>query len=264
MITSTTLKRLAALNLGADALNEVLAIIAEVQSVEDERREKAARRQRVKRARDDGADLFPDPTAIESRQSHGDSHANVTVTVTPESRGQADSAKKSPDPYKTTSSLCSEVEEHDGGDAREPLISDESEALADEVAAIAGLDPDPRATPPGWCGAASRVKIWLDGGWHPDVIRAAVRATMIRKRDGPPDTPIYFEKPIARLHAQQGRPLPVATIPHPESFHVGPSQRSENSIIGYIKQSIAERTPEGRRENDPGGVVVALRRLSEG
>lgn len=123
-----------------------------------------------------------------------------------------DDSKKCPQTPINTSSLCSEVKEHDGGgDAREPLISDEAVALADEVAAIAGLDPtDPLATPPGWCGAALKVQSWLNGGWHPDVIRAGTRAAMARKRDGPPDTATYFEKPIARLHAQQGQPLPIA------------------------------------------------------
>jgi hypothetical protein len=44
------------------------------------------------------------------------------------------------------------------------LISPAAHELATEIAAIAGIDPDPLACPPGWCGAAMRVQAWLTSG----------------------------------------------------------------------------------------------------
>ncbi len=104
-----------------------------------------------------------------------------------------------------------EEEVDDDAGAREVpeiLISEAAVTIADEVASIAGLDPaDRMATPPGWCGAAAQVQTWL-AHWPRETILAGARAAMARKRDGPPGSPKYFERPIAQFHLQLTRPMP--------------------------------------------------------
>jgi hypothetical protein len=102
--------------------------------------------------------------------------------------------------------------EDGGGDARareaapkSGLISNEAMALADDLAVIAGHDP--AFLPPAWCGAAMRVQAWLSTGWTRDVILIGAKAAMSSKRDGPPGTVNYFEKPIARVQAQKLAPI---------------------------------------------------------
>jgi uncharacterized protein YdaU (DUF1376 family) len=105
---------------------------------------------------------------------------------------------------------------------RVPLvISAEACALAEEIAGVAGLR-DAAARPPAWVGAALHVAKWLAAGWKAEVIRAAVAQAMQRKRDGPPASIAYFEKPIAAAHAALSAPLPVAEIKQTaEVIHVG-------------------------------------------
>jgi hypothetical protein len=91
------------------------------------------------------------------------------------------------------------------------LISSAAQKLADEITVIAGIDPDPLACPPGWCGAAMQVQAWLGAGWPAEAIRLGVRTAMnsaIRKRDGPPATPKYFENSIMKAVAEIRRPAP--------------------------------------------------------
>lgn len=101
-----------------------------------------------------------------------------------------------------------ESKKEGGGDARarEPgrkLISEEAHAFADELAVIAGHDP--KFLPPQWVskGPAYRVQMMLDAGWRVEVMREAAKATMRRKRDGAPDSILYFDKIFARAHAPQ-------------------------------------------------------------
>jgi len=107
-----------------------------------------------------------------------------------------------------------EPKEGSGDSARErPLISPEAHAFADELALIAGHDP--KFLPPQWvsAGPAYRVQMMLDQGWNVEIMRETARATMQRKRDGPPITIRYFEKSFARAHVQQP-PLPTAERSH--------------------------------------------------
>lgn len=93
------------------------------------------------------------------------------------------------------------------------LITPEAHALADELAAIAGVGAG-TDTPPGWCGAAHRVQTWLSRGWTRDAVLIGARASMARKRDGPPGGVGYFEPAIAREIAAQAKPIPeVVTLP---------------------------------------------------
>lgn len=126
-------------------------------------------------------------------------------------------------------------EDGGGGDAREPLVSDAAHSLAAEIAAIAGY-PEPIDWPPGWCGAPMRVQTWLNEGWPREVILVAVRESMGRKRDGPPDTVNYFEKAVARAVARQSAPLPkVVTDSSPEVIHAQADQRHPGGAYGASK-----------------------------
>jgi hypothetical protein len=58
--------------------------------------------------------------------------------------------------------------------------------------------------PPSWCGAP-----WLANGRRREVILAALRASMAKKRDGAPVTVSHFERAIARAHAEPSAPLPT-------------------------------------------------------
>lgn len=122
-------------------------------------------------------------------------------------RDRSQPQKEVPTPLRKTTSLRS-VEDGGGGSAREAplvLVTQEAFTIADEIGTIVGLDPE--FTPPGWCGAAMQVQAWLAHWTHNEII-AGVRAGMAGKRDGPPESPRYFEKPIARVHLRLVKPMP--------------------------------------------------------
>lgn len=140
--------------------------------------------------------------------------------------------KQSSEPVPKKGEISSQMEEEggndDGGDTRDN-ISRETLSLADDLAEIAGLGRDPKNLPPGWCGAPMRIQAWLDHGWSPELIRVGAREAMGRKRDGPPDTVNYFEKPIARAVAKQTSPLPVVVLQTPKVIHGTAPDRSEQT-----------------------------------
>lgn len=104
--------------------------------------------------------------------------------------------------------------------------------LAEQVATIAG-HPDPQHWPPGWCGAPLRVEAWLaDPAWTTDIILAACREAMARKRDGPPHNIKFFENAIATAVARQAQPLPKVIITNPEPIHVQASQHHPAGPFG--------------------------------
>ncbi|CAL8974506.1 hypothetical protein RHODGE_RHODGE_03304 [Rhodoplanes serenus] len=101
------------------------------------------------------------------------------------------------------------------------LITPEAHALAAELAAIAGVGAG-QDTPPGWCGAAHRVQTWLSRGWTRDVVLIGARASMARKRDGPPGGVGYFEPAIAREIAAQAKPIPEVVALPAKTIHGDP------------------------------------------
>ena len=96
-----------------------------------------------------------------------------------------------------------EEEERGGGGGRAPEAIDDLSTLAielaDEVSLILGIGTGPD-TPYGWCGAAMWFQAGLTSGWNPEVVRIAARKIASGKRDGPPSTFRYLEKPITREH----------------------------------------------------------------
>lgn len=137
------------------------------------------------------------------------------------------------------------IEGDDGGDGVRVRASE----LATEVATIAGF-PDPKAWPPGWCGAPLRVEAWIRSGWQVPIVLAACRAAMMRKRDGPPGSIKFFEPAIAREHAQQADPLPIVTLTEREANHgtaVRPNRDAKSGLAAIDR--VFERLAEVRRRD---------------
>jgi hypothetical protein len=63
------------------------------------------------------------------------------------------------------------------------------------------------------------VQSWLNGGWNRDCIMAGVQKGMVSRAGDPPSTIKYFEKAIARAHAELSRPLPVVTLQPGQTFN---------------------------------------------
>lgn len=191
---------------------------------------RAADRERLRVKRQKNAapselDLFVDvPAKVESLESprHG------------ESLRQEEQTKVPPHPPITTSQ---EDDDADDAGARElGLISQEANLIADEVAVASGIDP--KFLPPAWCGAAYRVQRWLDAGLGREVILIGVRTAMARKRDGPPFSISYFERPIAAAKAELGKPVALAepaTGPPRPRFETARDRRASS-----ISQSLAK------------------------
>ena len=198
---------------------------------------------------------------LRQNPSNAGSNAGSNATQTPPAIGQQ--SPSNPNPIKK------ERKERGGREhAREaePLVSAEAIGLAKEIAEIAGF-PSPQDWPPGWCGAPMRVHTMLAEGWRREVMLASARETMAKKRDGPPDSITYFEKPFARAHARQAAPLPV--VQHqiePEKVHgrnVGTA--GGDSLKGALARlaSAADRA-RASEDEEPGSGPPPPRLLSHG
>jgi hypothetical protein len=108
----------------------------------------------------------------------------------------------------------SEVGGGESARAREPLVKPEAFALAERIATIAGF-PDPKAWPPGWCGAPLAVQAMLDRGWQAEIMVATAHVVMNRKAPGEIETVNYFEKPFRRAHeCPSPQPQSEGSKPH--------------------------------------------------
>lgn len=129
------------------------------------------------------------------------------------------------------------------------LTTSEAMDLCEKLLAIAGHDP--KFWPPGWCGAPLTVQKWLNGGWQPEIILAAVKSAAGRKRGAPANSVQFFENAIAEEHARQAAPLPVVEIKQAQTLTVthGNAQiRSGGSLTDSIKRELAEL--EGSESTD--------------
>lgn len=145
----------------------------------------------------------------------------------------------------------------DGGDTREPLISSEAMEIADELAPIAGHDP--QFVPPSWCGAAGRVEMWIANGWRRPLILETARAVMAKKRDGPPGSVQYFEKAIAKAHAQTAKPLPKVNVIPGETIDVRAGQGPQaNRSASAAARDLADRLVDRIAEWDATGGCGAV------
>lgn len=111
-----------------------------------------------------------------------------------------------------------------------PLVSDSAFEIATELGKVCGFK-EPLDWPPAWCGAPMRVQTWLNSGWQRDEILTASREAVGKKRDGPPSSINYFEKPIASFRAKQSAPVPKVEIVKQEVVHVVQGAGQSNSAI---------------------------------
>ncbi len=163
----------------------------------------------------------------------------------------------------------------DDGDDRSQrvisLISEEAKRLSDEVFELAGIDLDPLACPPGWCGAAMRVQSWLSSGWTPDEIRVGVKTAMAseaRRQQGPPNTPFYFEKAIAKVVLMRNRPVPKFQQPPEDRYFVRPG-KPYRETAGDHKRRVFDSLQDGLRaafegQDDPFGRARRARENAAG
>lgn len=91
-------------------------------------------------------------------------------------------------------------------------VSQEALAFADELTQIAGHDPS-KIESLSWFNSQPGVRIqtMLNDGWKIEIMRETAERVMRSKRDGPPGSIKYFEKPFARAHAPQ-LPLPPVQV----------------------------------------------------
>lgn len=140
-----------------------------------------------------------------------------------------------------------------GGDARAraPIVSRQALDFADELAVIAGHDP--QFLPPNWVGSgpAMRVQMMLDAGWRVEVMRDAAKGAMRRKADGPPSTIRYFEKIFARAH-EPPLPLPSAQIVHPSREVPNVQSGSQSNVVQAGLRRLAEFREIARRTGADG------------
>jgi hypothetical protein len=123
--------------------------------------------------------------------------------------------------------------------------------LAEQLLELAGHSR--HAWPPGWCGAPIRVKTWLDQGWKPETIVAAVKAAAGRKHGSPANSVQFFENAIAEEHARQAAPLPQVEIREAQTVVVtnGKSQvRSGVVEAARRKAEYFEDQTRGRIESN--------------
>ena len=80
-----------------------------------------------------------------------------------------------------------------------PVVTGAAHDLAVKVGRAAGLSGETYEWPPHWrLEVPAIVQQWLDAGWQPSLILPIIEATARAKRDGPPNSVRYFEKPICR------------------------------------------------------------------
>jgi hypothetical protein len=116
---------------------------------------------------------------------------------------------------------------------RRSLIRPEAFTLADQIAAAMGLAEEH----PTRVGMPMKVEHWLTT-WHPEIILMTVQSIMATRPNDPPNNLNYFEKPIARAHAEQSRPMPVINPPAETINVLQKNGRRGGSLIAAIDQEL--------------------------
>jgi hypothetical protein len=114
------------------------------------------------------------------------------------------------------------------------LIRPEAFTLAGQIAAAMGLEDGHPST----VGMPMKVEHWLTS-WHPEIILTTVQSIMATRPNDPPNNLNYFEKPIARAHAEQSRPMPVVIVPTAETINVFQKNgRQAGSLVAAIDREL--------------------------
>lgn len=162
---------------------------------------------------------YKSDSSSERMKRHRDRKRDVTSDVTVTVQNRADTEQN-----RTDVADAAEAQPSGG------LVSPEALILAEKLLVIAGHSPS--FWPPGWCGAGMRVQTWLDQGWKPEIIVAAVTSASARKRGSPANSVQFFEKAIAEEVARQAAPLPVVEVREAEKLTVthGRSKETRQSL----------------------------------
>lgn len=123
----------------------------------------------------------------------------------------------------------------DGGVARASVLTDECFEIARTIGKLCGY-AEPIDWPPKWSQSHYRVQTWVTAGWSRENIIAGVTEAMASKRDGPPSSINYFDKPIAQFIARREQPLPKVI------------QRSQEIINAKTPQHRTGSGWQGRRD----------------
>lgn len=152
----------------------------------------------------------------------------------------------------------------DDGGERGRVVSDACFEIAREIGKICGFD-EPLDWPLSWAQGHMRVQTWLNAGWPREMILAACQDAMARKRDGPPFSMNYFDKPIASFIAKQATPLPQVKIIERETINVTRNDEG-GSVLAAQRRLIAGAVNFGPRPSltGSGAGVDHVRLLPEG
>jgi hypothetical protein len=136
------------------------------------------------------------------------------------------------------------------------MIRPEAFALAHQIAAAMGLD----GAHPTVVGMPMKIEHWLASSWHPEIILATVQSIMATRRNDPPNNLNYFEKPIARAHAEQSRPLPIVAVSPVEANNVfQKNARRGGSLVAAIDRELAKLEREEEADLEvPANSVLRL------
>jgi hypothetical protein len=190
-----------------------------------------------------------DPTNADRQKRYRDRRRNGVTTVT-----ETVTAKRPETDNRT------DVDDDGDASARAGnLCTPEALLLTEKLLVIAGHDP--AFWPPGWCGAPMRVQMWINQGWKPEIIAAAVTGAAGRKRGEPANSIQFFEKAIAEEHARQAAPLPKVEIREQQTItvnHGTAKARSGGSLLGSIQRELASVEAQIADLALPGDAVLSI------
>lgn len=191
-----------------------------------------------------------DPTNAErqsryrSKRRNADSNGVTTVT---DKRPEAEDREQS------------KIDDAGDASARAGAIGTFAFELTEKLLVIAGHSRE--AWPPGWCGAPLRVKGWLEQGWQPEIIVAAVTAAAARKHGSAANSVQFFENSIAEEHARQAAPLPKVEIREAQTVtvtHGKAKSQSGGSLLNTIRRELESVETQIADLALPGEAVLSL------
>jgi hypothetical protein len=157
-----------------------------------------------------------------------------------------------------------------GGEGSAPaksksLISPEAFETASNVLVAMGLDPHHPLS----VGAPLTIQGWFNEHWRSECILIGVKRGMQSRNGDPPGTLKYFEKAIARAHAELTPSLPTVEFRDAETITVTSHGKPKSAIIqasDNLRRTIAsfDGPPRGTDELRGGEVASATRLLPHG
>ena len=145
----------------------------------------------------------------------------------------------------------------DAAETRGKLVTPEAMQLTEKLLVICGHDL--KFWPPGWMGAPMRIQSWLNQGWNPEIIVAAVQKVVAKARGRPINSVQFFENAIAEEVARQAAPLPIVEIRQAEKVVAYGTHQAAGSITASIRRDIAAlEQPQGSDFELPVGRILRI------